>query len=150
MDEFLEHWGGEDPFAARTELQSTMQRDVGIFRDEDGLDDAMRRLDQLDLLARNLSAQSLTRAYNPGWHLCRDIRNMLIVARAVTSSALQRKESRGAHSRLDYPGYDDYWREHNVVVRDEGGTMVTEHVPVQRSAELAELVQQRQAIEKMG
>ena len=57
------------------------------------------------------------RPYNPGWHLCRDVRNMLDRLRGRDARRPAAPESRGAHSRLDCPAYDDYWGEHNIVVR---------------------------------
>ena len=139
--------GGEDPFALRSDLQTKMQADVGIFREEAGIRSALKALDEFDERLKHVRSPSTTRVYNPGWHLCRDLRNMLIVARAAATAALQREESRGAHSRLDFPGYADYWVEHNVILRDVGGEMQFEHRPVQKSEELRELVEQRQAAE---
>ena len=76
-------------------------------------------------------------AYNPGWNLCRDLRNMLIVSEAVTRAALLRQESRGAHSRLDFPGYDEDWGEHNIVVRRTGDGMAVERRSVVKADTLA-------------
>ncbi len=140
--------GGEDPFALRSDLQATMQMDVGIFREQDGLESALKALDGFDERVKNVRSPSSTTVYNPGWHLCRDLRNMMIVARAAATAALERKESRGAHSRLDFPAYDEYWEQHNVILHDEGGEMKFEHRPVQKSEELRELVEQRQAAER--
>ena len=91
-----------------------MQEDVGIYRDKAGLEDALGRVGELQRRAASARAPSGTAAFNPGWHLCRDLRNMLIVAEAVARAALLRHESRGAHSRLDFPNCDDYWGEHNT------------------------------------
>ena len=61
-----------------------------------------------------------SRMFNPGWHLSRELKSMLIVSEAVTSSALARTESRGAHSRIDFPNLDNAWgKKHNIIV-DEG------------------------------
>ena len=86
-----------------------MQMDVGIFREQDGLESALKALDAFDERVKNVRSPSSTTVYNPGWHLCRDLRNMMIVARAAATAALAREESRGAHSRLDFPAYDEYW-----------------------------------------
>jgi len=68
-----------------------------------------------------------SRLFNPGWHLVRDLHSMLTVAEAVTRSALARHESRGAHSRIDYPGLDDAWgKKHNVVTKTAGAMALTE------------------------
>jgi succinate dehydrogenase / fumarate reductase flavoprotein subunit len=142
---FLEGGDGEDPYALQSDLQETMQSLVGIFRDREGLTQAVARLEEFDARAANVRAPVPGTAYNPGWHLCRDLRNMLTVANAVTRAALLREESRGAHSRLDHPAYSDYWGEHNVVVRADG--MQVDPRPVVKRDELLELVDERKAAE---
>jgi succinate dehydrogenase / fumarate reductase flavoprotein subunit len=97
---------GEDPFELHAELQQTMQDRVGIFRDAKGLSTAIETLDVLESRATRARAPMGGAAWNPGWHLCRELHNMLIVAHAVTRAALLRGESRGAHSRLDFPASD--------------------------------------------
>jgi succinate dehydrogenase / fumarate reductase flavoprotein subunit len=126
-----------------------MQQDVGIFRDEAGLSSAIARLDDLERRAAGARSASATTAYNPGWHLCRDVRNMLIVSQAVARAAHLRRESRGAHSRLDFPAYDDVWAEHNIVVRkDADGGMRAETRPVVTAEGLAALIEERKAAER--
>ncbi len=141
-------WRSEDPYELHAELQATMQDEVGIYRDGEGLSRAVARLDELEGRAADARAQTGGAAYNPGWHLCRDVRNMLVVSQAVTRSALLREESRGAHSRLDFPAFDDYWGEHNVVVRKGAGGMDVEARPVVKAAELAGLVEERREAER--
>jgi succinate dehydrogenase / fumarate reductase flavoprotein subunit len=68
--------------------------------------------------------------FNPGWHLCRDLRSMLTIAEAVTRSALARCESRGAHSRLDFPKYDPAWEKQNNVISRRGNEMKLQQLPV--------------------
>ena len=68
--------------------------------------------------------------FNPGWHLTRDLRSMVLIAEAVTRSALARRESRGAHSRIDYPDYDDTWSKQNNVISNRDGQMTLEQRPV--------------------
>jgi succinate dehydrogenase / fumarate reductase flavoprotein subunit len=148
MTRFLSGPGDEDPYRLHEELQTTMQEDVGIFRDDAGLTAAVSRLDELERRAANARSASPTTAYNPGWHLCRDLRNMLIVSQAVARAALLRQESRGAHSRLDFPAFDDYWGEHNIVARQDTDGMHVEARPVVKSAELATLIEQRKETER--
>jgi succinate dehydrogenase / fumarate reductase flavoprotein subunit len=118
----LEPGSGEDPHRLHEELQSLMQSHVGIFRTEEDLDEAIARLG--GLRARwHAVRTSGGRAYNPGWGLVHEVRNMLIVSEAVARSAKQRRESRGAHSRLDYPETDGSWAKLNSVVRLDGDAM---------------------------
>jgi succinate dehydrogenase / fumarate reductase flavoprotein subunit len=113
----LDREGGEDPYAIHRDLQSMMQKLVGIYRIESDLDEALAGL--ADLRARwQRVAVSGGRTYNPGWNLVFELRNMLTVSEAITRSARQRTESRGAHSRLDFPETDDaQWGGRNSVVR---------------------------------
>jgi succinate dehydrogenase / fumarate reductase flavoprotein subunit len=120
---------GDSPYVIHDELQSIMQSLVGIFRDEQDLRQALSKLDDLKVRAARVRVEG-SRLFNPGWHLAWDLRSMLTVAEAVTRSALARRESRGAHSRIDYPGLDDGWgKKHNVVVK-KAGTMTLIETPV--------------------
>jgi succinate dehydrogenase / fumarate reductase flavoprotein subunit len=148
MTRYLSGPGDEDPYRLHAELQATMNDDVGIFRDEAGLTAAVARLDELERRAADARSPSTTTAYNPGWHLCRDVRNMLVVSQAVARAALLRRESRGAHSRLDCPAYDDYWGEHNIVVRRDADGVRVEPRPVVKTAELAALIEERKEAER--
>ena len=108
---------GEDPYALQRDLQDVMQRLVGIFRVEADLQEAIGELARLRARWPGLAVGG-GRAFNPGWNLVFELRNLLIVSEAVTRSALQRTESRGAHSRLDFPDTDDAgWGDRNGVVR---------------------------------
>ena len=122
---------GEDPYAIQRDLQDTMQRLVGIFREEADLEEAIGRLADL---RRRWSAVRASggRAYNPGWNLVFELGNLLTVSEAIARSALQRTESRGAHSRLDYPATDDArWGGVNgVVCRASDGTMTVGTIPL--------------------
>jgi succinate dehydrogenase / fumarate reductase flavoprotein subunit len=140
--------GGEDPYRVHEELKTVMQEDVGIYRDEAGLNNAVGRIADLQLRAASARAPSGTPAFNPGWNLCRDLRNMLIVSEAVARAALLREESRGAHSRLDFPDYDVFWSEHNIVVRATADGMSAEPRPVVKAAALAALVDARKEAER--
>jgi succinate dehydrogenase flavoprotein subunit len=138
---------GEDPFELQAHLQQTMQDLVGIFRDAEGLAAAIVELDTLEARAARARAPVAGTAWNPGWHLCRDLHNMLTVAHAVTRAALLRGESRGAHSRLDLPASDERWGGRNIVVRKGAGGMELEPRPVRSAGSLAPLVQERKAAE---
>jgi succinate dehydrogenase / fumarate reductase flavoprotein subunit len=113
---------GEDPYRLHEELQSLMQTYVGIFRTEQDLDEAIVRLASLRRRWPGLRVSG-GRAYNPGWGLVYELRNMLIASEAIARSAKQRRESRGAHSRIDFPEPDGKWAKLNSVVEMHGDAM---------------------------
>jgi succinate dehydrogenase / fumarate reductase flavoprotein subunit len=110
----LERAEGENPYAIHAELQTIMNDLVGLIRRESELKTALVELDKLRAREANVSAAG-GRAYNPGWHLALDLRNMLVVAESVAQAALERQESRGGHAREDYPGMSPEWRKVNLV-----------------------------------
>ncbi len=105
----------ENPYTIQQELQETMQDLVGIIRVEHELKEALEKIAVLRARAANVSVEG-NRQYNPGWHLALDLRNMLLVSEAVATAAMERQESRGGHTRNDYPMTDPYWGTQNVVV----------------------------------
>jgi succinate dehydrogenase / fumarate reductase flavoprotein subunit len=127
----LERTSGEDPYAIARDLQSTMQRLVGIFREDTDLADALAELAVLQTRAESVCVDG-GRAYNPGWNLVFELRNLLTISEAVTRSARLRTESRGAHSRLDFPDTDDKrWGKVNCVVsRAADGAMDVRTAPL--------------------
>jgi succinate dehydrogenase / fumarate reductase flavoprotein subunit len=110
----LERPEGESPYAIHAELQTIMNDLVGLIRRESEMKTALVELDKLRAREAQVSAPG-GRAYNPGWHLALDLRNMLEVAECVAQSALERQESRGGHTREDYPGMSPEWRKINLV-----------------------------------
>jgi succinate dehydrogenase / fumarate reductase flavoprotein subunit len=140
MLEPFERNGGESPYQIHRELEETMQNYVGIFRNEDDLQKGLAELEHLNERAARVKVEG-SRLFNPGWHLARDLNSMLTVSEAVALSAQARQESRGAHSRIDYPHYDDTWaKQHNIVVR-EGDRMALKQMPVgEMPADLKDLV----------
>ena len=83
--------------------------------------------------------------FNPGWHLCGDLKSMLTISEAVTRSALTRCESRGAHSRIDFPKSDAAWGKQNTVVSRKGDTMTLRQVPIPAMPEdLQQLVTEKE------
>ncbi|HKN76569.1 MAG TPA: FAD-binding protein [Candidatus Acidoferrum sp.] len=120
----------ESPYAVQRDLQKVMQSLVGIFRTEEDLKKAFAELEELKARAAKASVEG-SRLFNPGWHLARELKSMLTVSEAVALSALARTESRGAHSRIDYPNYDPVWeKKHNIIVR-EGAEMKRRESPVE-------------------
>ena len=136
----LQDGEGESPYRIHEELQEAMQSRVGIFRTADDLDDAINALDAIRARWPNIRVSG-GRAYNPSWNLVFEVRNMLIAAEAVARSARQREESRGAHSRIDFPDLDEKWGRKNSVVRlgVDGMEVGTSKLP-KLSAELETLL----------
>ncbi|NSC23684.1 fumarate reductase/succinate dehydrogenase flavoprotein subunit [Streptomyces albus subsp. chlorinus] len=104
----------ENPYAVHQELQQTMNDLVGIIRREEEMGEALERLAGLRERARRVRVEG-HRQFNPGWHLALDLRNMLLVSECVARAALNRTESRGGHTRDDYPEMDREWRRANLV-----------------------------------
>jgi succinate dehydrogenase / fumarate reductase, flavoprotein subunit len=101
--------GGKNPFVVQLELQKTMHELVGIIRKADEVEVALKKLEDIATHTRTVSVKG-HREFNPGWHLALDLRNMLLVSLCVAKAALERQESRGGHTRDDYPVMDSDWR----------------------------------------
>jgi succinate dehydrogenase / fumarate reductase, flavoprotein subunit len=112
----LERDGGENPYDLHRDLQETMQSLVGIIRNGPELEEALGKLDELKERAGKVAVGG-GRSYNPGWNLATDLPSMLTVSTAVTQGALYRKESRGGHTREDYPEADPELGKVNFVQR---------------------------------
>jgi succinate dehydrogenase / fumarate reductase, flavoprotein subunit len=106
--------GAENPYTVHQELQQTMNDLVGIIRKAEEMAEAIDRLASLRERAARVGVEG-HRQFNPGWHLAVDLRNMLLVSECVARAALERTESRGGHTRDDYPGMDRRWRRVNLV-----------------------------------
>ncbi len=106
--------GGENPYAVHQELQQLMNDLVGLIRTADEMNEALKRLDELKVRAGKVSVEG-DRHFNPGWHLALDLRNMLLVSECVARAALLREESRGGHTRDDFPMMRPEWRTKNLV-----------------------------------
>jgi succinate dehydrogenase / fumarate reductase flavoprotein subunit len=134
--------GGENPYAIHEDLRALMQDLVGIVRLEDELRAALDKLAQLRERAARVRVGGNIQ-YNPGWHLALDLKNMLDVSEAVTRAALERKESRGAHTREDFPDSEAQWGKVNVIVRQgPGGIEVTQRPLSEMPSELKELLKE--------
>jgi succinate dehydrogenase / fumarate reductase flavoprotein subunit len=120
---------GESPYEVHRALQDCMDRLVGIYRLESDLTRALDELETLKARAARVRVEG-TRMFNPGWHLARDLRNMITVSEAITHSALLRKESRGAHSRLDHTAMDPALGTVNFCVRRGAAGMSIEPTPL--------------------
>jgi succinate dehydrogenase / fumarate reductase flavoprotein subunit len=114
--------GDENPYQIHQELQEIMESHAGIVRTGEELERGIRKLEELEKRLPKMHAKG-ERKYNPGWHLCLDLHNMIITSLALSRAALERTESRGAHTRLDYPDYDDDLGKVNMIVRPGPGGM---------------------------
>lgn len=135
----FERTSGEGPYEIHRDLQNTLQSLVGIFRNENDLKEALNKIGEFKARAAKVHVDG-SRLFNPGWHLARDLQSMLTAAEAVTRCALARKESRGAHSRVDFPDYDAEWGTKNNIIVKENGEMKLQGRPVpEMPAELKQL-----------
>jgi len=125
----FEHPGGENPYAVQEALQDMMGTYVGIARSEDDLRTALAELEKLRARAAHVGIDG-HRQYNPGWHTALDLHNLLTVSEAVTRAALERRESRGAHTRVEYPDSDRHLGTVNVAVRRQGELMTVAQEPL--------------------
>jgi succinate dehydrogenase flavoprotein subunit len=136
----LNRQSGENPYTLQQDLQAVMGDLVGIIRRAGELTEALKRLEELKLRVANVGAVG-GRKYNPGWHLALDLRNMLVVSQCTAKAALEREESRGGHTREDFPKMSPEWRRINLVCSlDDAGDVVLERKPVPKMpAELIKL-----------
>jgi succinate dehydrogenase / fumarate reductase flavoprotein subunit len=106
---------GESPYQVQKDLQDAMQNLVGIVRNESEMREALGKLDGFKERAEN-AAITGNREYNPGWHTALDLKNLLTVSEAITLAALERKESRGAQFRDDYPDKNEQFAKVNTMI----------------------------------
>ena len=118
----FQHKDGESPYAIHRDLQDSMQKLVGIFRNKEDLERSLGEIDKLKQRLTHMSVEG-SRLYNPGWHLALDLKSMLTVCEAVALSALAREESRGAHSRIDFANLDPGWGARNNIIHREAAAM---------------------------
>ncbi len=138
--------GGESPYEVHQDLQRTMQELVGIIRTESELLQALEELDKLDDRTQRLSVTG-GRVYNPGWNLATDLPSMLTVSRLVAKGAIERKESRGGHTRDDYPKADPELGKVNFVQRlaPSGELTIAPQPIAPMPSELATLLEEEQS-----
>jgi succinate dehydrogenase / fumarate reductase flavoprotein subunit len=127
----LERADGENPYTVHHEIQQTMSDLVGIIRRESEIKTALSELEKLRERAEKIGAAG-GRAYNPGWHLALDLRNILLIAQCVAQAALERQESRGGHTRDDYPDMSPEWRKVNLICSlDASGEVTLKRQPME-------------------
>jgi succinate dehydrogenase / fumarate reductase flavoprotein subunit len=136
----FEATGQDNPYTIHHELQNVMQNLVGIFRTDADLRQALLELERLKARAKIMHVEG-SRMFNPGWHLSIDLRCMLTVSEACAQAALARTESRGAHSRLDFPKTEEAWGKKNQVIVRKGDAMTLSEMPrPDMPAELAQIL----------
>ncbi len=142
---FAREQNGDNPFRVQHDLQTMMQAKVGIVRMESEMQEALPALAELQARAK-VAPISGNRDFNPGWHTAMDLTNLLTISEAITLAALERKESRGAHFREDYPNKDPEAATFNIVLRkgSDGGMQVV------RTPIVAQSDEHKAVIEEMG
>jgi succinate dehydrogenase / fumarate reductase, flavoprotein subunit len=135
----FESKGKENPYSVHSDLQDCMQNLVGIIRTESELKKALEVIGQLKERAQNLKVEG-NRQYNPGWHLALDLHSLLSFAEAATIAAIERKESRGGHTRDDYPNTDPKFAKTNIVIRRKNGDLTASQEPLPEMPEELKLL----------
>jgi succinate dehydrogenase / fumarate reductase, flavoprotein subunit len=126
----FEREGSENPYTVQHTLQAMMQDLVGIVRQEQEMLQALGRIRELTTASQQVSVAG-NREFNSGWHTALDLHNLLTVSELVTLAALERKESRGAHFRDDFPNKSDEFAKFNIVARKgSDGEPQLERVPI--------------------
>jgi succinate dehydrogenase / fumarate reductase flavoprotein subunit len=126
----FEREGPENPYTVQHELQGMMQNLVGIVRQEQEMLQALEHIRKLSATATRVSVTG-NRDFNAGWHTALDLTNLLTVSEIVTRAALERKESRGAHFRDDYPNKDNQYAKFNIVAQKaRDGSVQLSRVPI--------------------
>lgn len=119
---------GTNPYLIHEDLQNIMNRYVNIRRTEEELKTALEELKRIRQEASKVKASG-TSQYNPGWHEALSLESLLISAEAVTMAALMREESRGAHTRIDFPEENNEWLKYNIIIsRNADGSMKAEKI----------------------
>ena len=135
--------GDEGPFKIQHELQSKMQDLVGIVRTESEMQQALKEIDKIKAKASSTVAHG-NREYNGGWHTALDLKNLITVSEAITRAAIERKESRGAHFRDDFPNKDDAHGKFNLVIEkaQDGSMKVTKQPLKEIRPDLQQIIQE--------
>jgi succinate dehydrogenase / fumarate reductase flavoprotein subunit len=137
--------GNENPYEIQADLQELMQDNVGIVRTESEMQHALDQLKKLKDRANNARVTG-HREFNPGWHTALDLKNLLTASEAITRAAIERKESRGAQFRNDYPNKDEKFSKVNTIIsKAEDGSM---RIRLEPLPEMPDYL--KQVVEEMG
>ena len=139
----FERNGGESPYAVQYDLQDMMQEKVGIVRIEEEMHHALEAITQLRRRADNVFVPG-NRDYNNGWHTAMDLPSLLTVSELVTLAAVERKESRGAHFRDDFPDKSAEFGAFNIVLHKgaDGRPVLTRTPTIEMPAELKQIIEE--------
>src|SRR5437763_1016223 len=139
----FERGGGENPYAVQHDLQEIMQDNVGIVRTENEMISALEKLESFRARTGRVGVNG-NREFNPGWHTALDLENLLTVSEAITRAAIERKESRGAQFREDFPNKDPKFGNVNTIVwRGEDGVMKVRLDPIpEMPVELRQIIEE--------
>jgi succinate dehydrogenase / fumarate reductase flavoprotein subunit len=134
---------GENPYQIQHELQESMQDLVGIVRKEDEMMRALEVIAGLRERARRAGVYG-NREFNPGWHTALDLESLLTVSEAITRAAIERRESRGAQYREDYPGKDEAFGQFNIIIQKgaEGEMQVRRRPVEEMRPELKQIIEE--------
>ena len=121
--------GGENAYSLHQELQEVTHNLVGIIRTGSEIKEAITKI--ADIRARSAKVVVAgNRVFNPGFHLAFDLDNMLLVAESTAKSAILREESRGGHTRDDFPGMNSTWRQVNHIASFNGSEVTVKPQPL--------------------
>ena len=130
LEPFERGAAGENPFTVQSDLQEMMQKLVGIVRTENEMQEALSEIPKLQARAARVGIAG-NREYNTGWHTALDLDNLLTISQIVTIAGIERKESRGAHFRDDYPEKSAEWGKYNLTItKGSDGKPSIERMPV--------------------
>jgi succinate dehydrogenase / fumarate reductase flavoprotein subunit len=137
---FLNRESGKNPYVLHDELREVMGRYVGIWRDKAGLEQGVQELQKLTREIPGVKAEGSSQ-FNPGWHEALDMEPLMLCSEAVARSALMREESRGGHSREDFPEEEKEWQKYNIVIRKaaDGSMEIEKYTRPEPPAELAKI-----------
>jgi succinate dehydrogenase / fumarate reductase flavoprotein subunit len=132
--------GTENPYTVQSDLRELMQNKVGIIRNRSDLESAIDEIAKLKDREKNVTVSG-THSYNPGWHTALDLQHLLSMSEAITKAALEREESRGGHTRDDFPTPSDEFGKLNIVatLSDSDGVNIKREPLSEMPEELAEL-----------
>tara|TARA_B100000029_G_scaffold514101_1_gene615666 strand:- start:124 stop:1962 length:1839 start_codon:yes stop_codon:yes gene_type:complete len=126
--DILNRDSGQNPYLVHEDLQEVMQNNVGIVRTKELLTKGLDKIEKLKESLKKIKADGASQ-FNPGWHEAIALRNLIITSEAVAKAALMREESRGAHTRVDYPGEQSEWVNYNIILKkNSDGSMICEKI----------------------